>query len=563
MLLTSFAEVLSVGAIVPFLSILTSPDWIFAHPYAQPLIKAMNFTVPTQLLLPIGLVFGAAAVLAGVMRISLLWISTRLSFATGADLSIEVYRRTLYQPYSVHCDRNSSDVINGIAGKVHIVINSIIGPTITLCSSLIMLIAILIALLLMDPLVALGAFGFFGSTYLIFIKLTRRRLLINSNQVARESSQVIKSLQEGLGGIRDVLLDGSQETFCKIYRSADLPLRQAQASSAFITASPRYAMEALGMLIISMLAIFLAQKTDGVAQAIPTLGALALGAQRLLPLLQQGYAAWSGIRGGQVSLQDTLELLEQPLPSYSEQLSISPLTFERSIGLKQLGFRYSEQTPYVLKDVNLTITKGTRVGFIGATGSGKSTLIDIVMGLLKPTDGLIEIDGQTVELLNNRAWQMRLAHVPQAIFLADGTLEENIAFGVPRDNIDYQRVRESAKRAQIAHTIESWREQYQTRVGERGIRLSGGQRQRIGIARALYKCADVIVFDEATSALDNETESSVMGAIKNLSDDLTVIIIAHRLTTLKDCDQIIELGSGRILRAGTYREIIKGPSITS
>jgi ATP-binding cassette subfamily B protein len=212
--------------------------------------------------------------------------------------------------------------------------------------------------------------------------------------------------------------------------------------------------------------------------------------------------------------------------------------------------------PYVLKQINLKIAKGSRVGFMGTTGSGKSTLLDIVMGLLQPTDGSLEIDGKTVSLLNHRAWQAHIAHVPQAIFLADSTIEENIAFGVPKDKIDLQRVRQAAQQAQIAESIESWPKQYQTFVGERGIRLSGGQRQRIGIARALYKKADVIIFDEATSALDNETEQAVMQAIEGLSKDLTLLIIAHRLSTLKNCTQIVELGEGSIKRLGTYQEIV-------
>jgi ATP-binding cassette subfamily B protein len=236
------------------------------------------------------------------------------------------------------------------------------------------------------------------------------------------------------------------------------------------------------------------------------------------------------------------------------------LPFQKEIGIKCLSFRYTLQTPWVLNNLNLTIAKGSRVGFVGTTGSGKSTLLDIVMGLLQPTDGALEIDGQIVTPANNRAWQAHIAHVPQAIFLADSTIEENIAFGVPKDQIDPERVRQAAQQAQISEIIETWPKQYQTFIGERGIRLSGGQRQRIGIARALYKQADVIIFDEATSALDNETEQAVMQAIESLSEDLTILIIAHRLTTLKNCTQIVELGDGGIKRAGIYQDIVNQAS---
>ncbi len=556
MVFASFAEAISIGAVLPFLGVLTAPERIFEHAAAQPFIQAFGLTEPQQLLLPLTLLFGAAAILAGIMRLLLLWVSTRLSFATGADLGISIYRRTLYQPYAVHCARNSSEVITGISTKANQVIYSTILPALTLISSGIMLVVILFALLAVNPVIALVAFGGFGLIYALIIYLTRRRLLTGSQRIAHESTQVIKSLQEGLGGIRDVLIDGSQAVYCRIYRNADLPLRRAQGNNLFISSSPRFGMEALGMLLIALLAYSLAQQADGITRAIPVLGALALGAQRLLPVLQQAYGAWSQIRGGQVSLQDTLILLDQPLPIYAKQSEKQALAFRQHIQLQNLAFRYSAETPWVLRDINLTIPKGGRIGFMGTTGSGKSTLTDIVMGLLQPTEGVLTIDDQVITPENGRAWQRHIAHVPQSIFLSDSTVAENIAFGIPKKQIDHARVRIAAQQAQIAESIEGWPEQYQTPVGERGVRLSGGQRQRIGIARALYKQADVIVFDEATSALDSETEQAVMQAIENLSDDLTVMIIAHRLTTLKNCTQVVELDDGRIKRIGSYQSIV-------
>ena len=557
MLLASFAEILSIGAVLPFLGVLTAPERVFEYALAQPVVQALGIEAPAQLLLPLTIAFGLAALLAGAMRLLLLWASTRLSFATGAELSINIYRRTLYQPYAVHCARNSSEVINGISGKANGVIYSIIVPALTLISSCVMLAAILIALLAIDPVTALVAFGGFGLIYGLIILLTSETLLANSKRNALESTNVIKSLQEGLGGIRDVLIDGNQATYCQIYRNADLPMRRAQGNNTLISSSPRILTEALGMLLISAIAYAIANQADGIGQAIPFLGALAVGAQRLLPVLQQAYGAWTGILGGQVSLQDTLDLLDQPLPEYADRPVAVPLSFKHGISLIQLGFRYSPRSPFVLKQINLSIAKGSRVGFIGTTGSGKSTLLDIVMGLLPATDGSMEIDGQAVGPSTYRAWQAHIAHVPQAIFLADSTVEENIAFGVPKDRIDIQRVKQAARQAQIADSIEGLPKQYKTFVGERGVRLSGGQRQRIGIARALYKQADVIILDEATSALDSETELAVMQAIEGLSEDITLLIIAHRLTTLKNCTQIVELADGGIKRAGSYERIVE------
>lgn len=556
MVLASFSEIVSIGAVLPFLGMLTAPELVFAHPAAQPLILWLGITAPEQLLLPVTVAFAIAALAAGGMRLLLLWATTRLSFAAGADLSIEIYRRTLYQPYAVHVSRNSSEVIAGISAKANDVINNVLFPVLMIASAAFMLVAILLALLSINPGIALTAFGGFGAIYLVVVKLTRKRLAHNSEGIARESVKVIKSLQEGLGGIRDVLIDGTQSVYCATYCAADLQLRKAQGSNQFLGNFPRFGIEALGMLLITALAYGMARTPSGIAVAIPVLGALALGAQRMLPMLQLAYGSWTAMRAGQASMQDTLQLLDQPLPDYADQPAPEPIPFSKRLTIDQLSFRYSAEMPLVLSDLTLSVEKGSRVGFIGATGSGKSTLLDIVMGLLQPTQGAFAVDGVPITPSNLRSWQAHIAHVPQSIFLADTSIAENIAFGVSPDRIDMARVKDAARRAQIAQAVESWPQQYQTKVGERGVRLSGGQRQRIGIARALYKQADVIVFDEATSALDNETERAVMQAIESLGDDLTIFIIAHRLSTLKNCTCVVKLGAAGEVQVGSYESTI-------
>jgi ATP-binding cassette subfamily B protein len=560
MVLASLAEIVSIGAVLPFLGVLTSPERVFGHQLSQPLIQILGLSEPKQLLLPLTIAFAITALLSGVTRLTLLWAQTRLSHAIGADLSISIYRRTLYQPYSVHVARNSSEVVTSISSKANQVVSYTIIPTLTILSSCLMLLTIMVVLVTIEPVVAFAAFAGFGAIYALVILVTKNRLERDSRRLSYEQNQVAKALQEGLGGIRDVLIDGTQATFCDIYRKADLPLRHAAASVQIISSSPRYGIEALGMVLIAALAYSLAGRSEGFASTIPVLGALALGAQRLLPVLQQAYSSWSYIRGGQATLNDALDLLDQPLPPHADAPISKLMPFLHSITLSKLAFRYAPQAPSVLHDLNLTFPRGSRVGFIGTTGSGKSTLLDIIMGLLPPTGGCLLIDGEAITPLNHRAWQAHIAHVPQAIFLADITIAENIAFGVPRDQIDRGRVRQAAQKAQIAETIETWDRQYDTLVGERGIRLSGGQRQRIGIARALYKQADVIVFDEATSALDNETERAVMQAIENLGDELTILIVAHRLTTLSSCTQIVELSEGCVKRVGTYEDIVGRPA---
>jgi len=379
----------------------------------------------------------------------------------------------------------------------------------------------------------------------------------NSQRFAHEQTQVIKALQEGLGSIRDVLLEGTQLVYCDVYHRANYPLQRAKGNIVFIGQSPRYVMEALGMVLIAVLAYGLSRQAGGIATALPVLGALALGAQRLLPALQQGYSAWTNIAGAHASLADVIELLDQPLPEEMREPAPAPLYFRNAIRLNAVRFRYSSDGPWVLDGLNLAIPKGARVGFVGSTGSGKSTTLDLLMGLLIPTEGGLLVDGQPLSGSRIRAWQRTIAHVPQSIYLADSTFTENIALGVLPDAIDMQRVQQAARQAQISDFIESRPEGYNAHVGERGIRLSGGQRQRVGIARALYKQASVLVFDEATSALDNTTEQAVMEAIENLNHDLTILLIAHRLTTVQRCDTIVELEHGRVVAQGTYEQLLE------
>ncbi len=561
MVLASFAEVISLGAVLPFLGVLTSPETVFHHPAAQGLVAVTGAQTPRDLLLPITILFACAAVLNGTMRLTLLWCTMRLTVLVGAELSHQMYRRTLYQPYAVHIARNSSEIINTITAKSGMTIY-ILNMIMNLSSSSIILVAVLSALLAVDTQIALLAMAGFSTIYLVVIRFTRRSLVENSRRVARETDKVIKALQEGLGGIRDVLLDGNQEVFSEIYRRSDTRARVANGNSGFLSGSPRFAVEALAMIFIAGLAYYMATSSEGLARAIPVLGALALGAQRMLPVLQQGYAALSEIRGHQSSLADALDLLEQPLPDWFG--SVQPqIAFQKDIVLKNVVFRYGETLRPVLNGLNLSIARGARVGFIGQTGSGKSTLLDVVMGLLVPNAGQICIDGTALSGETIPAWQTHVAHVPQSVFLADASIAANIAFGVPPDRIDMDRVKRAADQAQILATALALPNGFDTVVGERGVSLSGGQRQRIGIARALYKNADVIIFDEATSALDTQTEHAVMQAIEQLDKNLTVLMIAHRVSTLRNCDIIYDIKGGQVCWSGSYAALSQrktGPS---
>ena len=556
MLAGAIGEIASLGAVLPFLAALVAPERLFSQPLVQQWAPRIGIDSPAALILPFTVLFVVTALGAAGVRLLALWASTRFSFAVGIDFSIEMYRRTLYQPYHVHVARNSSEVISGVTSKTSAVVTGVVLPFLLLISATIVLVAIVAMSLAIEARVAVWAAAGFGVSYGLVTLLLRRKLAEHSQRMSRSVPELFKTLQEGLGGIRDVILDGTQEVYCDAYHQADRNLRAAQGSLTFISASPRFAMEGLGMALMAVIAYRALVQSGELGVALPVLGTLALGAQRLIPSLQQAYASWTTMVGTKASLRDTLALLDQPMPPEARMARPKPLQLQSSISMAGVRFRYSDDGPWVLDGLHLSITRGDRVGIVGATGSGKSTVVDLLMGLLDPTQGELLVDGEPLAGIRKRAWQGTVAHVPQTVFLADATLAENIALGVARSAIDLDRVRLAARQAQIADFIESCANGYDAKVGERGVRLSGGQRQRIGIARALYKRATVLVFDEATSALDSQTEDAVMDAINGLGPDLTILMIAHRLSTLKNCNQIIEINDGRVAFSGSYERLV-------
>lgn len=555
MVLSAFAELITISAVVPFISILVSPETILSNKIVSNIQDIFNINTLDDLRNIITSIFIILIVFSAILRFTLLYFQTRLSFSVGADFSRSIYYKTLFQPFLVHTGRNSSEVVSTIVLKANALSTSALLPLLTIVSSTLILIFILIGVIIVDPWISFLVFSSFSSAYLLISLLTKRRLDKDSKDVNFKQDGLMKALQEGLGGIRDVIIDNLQKTYTSEFEKSHYGYRRAAGNIHIIASGPKYAIEAIGMIVIIGIAVYMIYAdTESVSSGIPILAVFALGAQKLFPILQGIFASLATLRGSKDSMEAVFNLYNQEIPNI--QTRQPPINFEKSISFQNVSFKYNKESKEVLDDLNFKCNKGDKIGIIGETGSGKSTLLDILMGLIIPNEGNLYVDNQKISTNNFNAWHRHISHVPQSIYLIDATIAENIAFGSNLSAINIEKVKEAAKKAQISETIESLEEQYFTKVGERGIRLSGGQIQRIGLARALYKETDVIVLDEATSALDTSTESKVMDAINKLNNNLTIFIVAHRHSTLKNCNKILKIESGRVEIFNSYQEIL-------
>ena len=555
MVLSAISEIASLGAIIPFLSALNDPVRLLRDQQIELLLEALKITKASQLVLSLTILFVTIIILSNLLRIAVLYVQTRLSALISTEIGCLVYERILLQPYEHHIRQNSSDLITLVSTDTAIISNGILGPTLSVVSNSFVTLALLAGLFAINPISMLVALFALGTTYSLIYQWKRGSLLKNSQLMVNHNQQQIKVVQESLGGIQDIILAGTYPFFQSRYARSNHIVQTAYASILMTSSVPRYGIEMIAMVFIGLLALSLRRDGD-FGQAVPILGGLALGVYRLLPALQQLFSALTRVQGSRASLTRVLAALRRPIdPTLKD--SIEPLYLEQVIQLKDIWFRYQHESEWILKDINLSINSRTTVGFVGTTGSGKSTTANLLLGFLNPEQGQVVVDGNPLHGERLRAWQLGLAHVPQRIFLADTSIVNNIAFGVPPNMINYHRVREAADLAQLGGFIGKLPEKYETILGEHGVRLSGGQQQRIGIARALYHQASVIIFDEATSSLDAETEKEVMAAINGLRHTITIVLIAHRLSTIQTCDRIFEFQDGRIIASGTYNELLK------
>jgi len=546
------AELGTIGAVVPLLGLLASAGggqdriWIFGIPRSlsglDPLLVAASL-------------FILLAVAAGLIRLQLARSSRRFVFGLGHELAVEIQRRVLLQPFSFHDHRNSSALLNAMHKTETSVLNVLL-PLMHAATSAIIGVCVIALLLVVAPLITLIVGTAFVATYALISRASRKRLADNSEILEHAYDDRLQVVQESLGGIRDVILDDAQDMYLRDFAAHDAKVAEARATTEFISLAPHYVIEMAGMVAIAAVAVVAARQNGGIIVALPMLGALALGAQRLLPLVQQIYSGWSTLEGQRSVFGQVIELLQLPVSEVQESPAAA-LELRNSIRLDGVSFTYPTRRRAALEGVDLEIPRGTILALVGPTGSGKSTLVDVLLGLLQPGAGRVLIDDVPLTEARHRQWHRSVAHVPQSIFLADSTIARNIALSLPRDAPDERRIVDAAKTAQLHDFIISLPAGYETLVGERGIRLSGGQRQRLGIARAIYKDTPLLILDEATSALDDLTEAAVIAALERLRiEGRTIIIIAHRMSTIRHCDLIARLEQGKLVHIGSFAEVM-------
>lgn len=555
MLFGGLAELVTIGAVIPLLAVFAAPNGFTSNSRIGYLLGELGIQPGAYSLTTMGVLFCAVAVGAAVVRITLAWLSQKYVFRIGYDIGVGLYEKMLHQPYSFHIVVNSSRIISNVE-NIQRLLRQTFLPLMQAFTALVVGSFIIVGLFLISPTISAVALLGFGTIYLLMSVSIRPKLRKNAVIIAAKNRSRVQAVQEGLGGIRDVLLDNAQTVHLRKFARIDNALRHAQGANALYAVAPKFIAEAAGMVLLVLLVVLASRESGGVAESLPVIGALALGAQRLLPLLQQLYNGWANLVGNSAMLISVVELLRQPLPSRFAGRTSEVPRLHRALELDGVSFRYSPEEALALNGVAMVIPRGARVGIVGPSGSGKTTLMDLLMGLLQPTDGQILVDGTALDESNILSWQRQIAHVPQHIFLLDGSIAENVAFGCAPSDVDQSRVREACRLAQLDEFISALPSGYDTFVGERGVRLSGGQRQRIGIARALYKKASILVLDEATSALDDSTEAHVIDAVERLGDEYTILMIAHRITTLRGCDTIYRLEHGHIVETGTYADVL-------
>lgn len=558
-LIMAFLDMLGVASIMPLITVLSAPELIHTN-------TALNFLFTTSRFAGIETI-AEFQFLMGVATFALLLAS--LSFKAWNTMMQARFIRTcefnlskrllegyLQQPYAWFLDRHSADLGKTILSEVGAVVGSGISPLMVMSAQAIVSFSLVILLIVVDPVLALSVGVVLGIAYAGILTGTSSWIKRLGQSRIKANQERFTAVSEAFGATKEVKARGLERFFTQRFAQHAEVYATGQATAQVIAQLPRFALEAIAFGGILLIILYLMVQEDGFLEALPTIALYAFSAYRLMPALQQIYSSTTQFRYAGPAI-DALhkDLIGQKVLS-ADYGYIAKMSLTRDIELNQVSFCYPNATQPALKGIDLTIPVFSTVGFVGATGSGKTTTADVILGLLEPQEGALSIDGQLITASNRRKWQRAIGYVPQHIYLADDTVAANIAFGQNGKDIDQRAVERAAKIANLHEfVVNDLPQGYATTVGERGVRLSGGQRQRIGIARALYHNPQVLILDEATSAVDNLTEQAVMEAVSNLGHDITIILIAHRLSTVRQCDQIYLLERGEVKDQGTYEEL--------
>ena len=559
MTIMALLDMIGVASILPFMAVLTNPGLIETNLILNIMYQASSIFGAEnnqQFLFVLGVLVFVLLIISLTFKAFTAYVQIRFVRMCEYSIGKRLLEGYLHQPYSWFLHRHSAELGKNILSEVDIVIENVLSALMELIAKGMVAIALIILLIIANPKLALIVGFSFTTAYGLIFYFIRNYLNRTGEERLKNNQLRFTAVSEAFGAVKEIKVGGLEETYIKNFSNSAKILARTVASSQVIAILPRFILEAVAFGGVLLMVLYIMAQTGSFNNAIPIISLYVFAGYRLMPALQQIYVSFTKFTFVGPSLNKLHDDI-QNLKPFDKKQDQGVLSLNESITLKNIHYNYPGSARTALKDISLSIPAKSTVGLVGATGSGKTTMVDIVLGLLEPQKGTLEVDGKVVTKQNSRSWQRSIGYVPQHIYLSDDTVAANIAFGVEPKNINQEYVKKASKIANLHEFVSNeLPKQYQTTIGERGVRLSGGQRQRIGIARALYHNPQAIILDEATSALDNQTEKAVMDAVNNLGKDITIILIAHRLGTVKKCDNIYLLEKGQLIDQGTFQELI-------
>lgn len=556
----AFTELLGIASIAPFMALVGDISILETNSVFAQLYQLSDLNNPIDFLFYSGVIVLAMLTFSTVISMFTTWKLSIFGARIGTEIADRLYTYYMQRSWQFHASGSSAQLTKQVSTEAARISSQIVQPLMIMNSKLVLALFISISIVIYDPVIAILGLFIFSLAYFVLYRLVRQKLESNGQQLSEVSTQRFRLMNEGFGGIKDVLLLNRSHDFITRFHDSGKVFARAQGTNIAISQVPRYFIELIAFgAMISLVLVLIKVHSGNLGEVLPILAVYALAAFKLLPALQQIYSSLSQIKGNIAAFEAVKDDLEKSFDSQktsSDTVISTPIELKQSIKLSNIEFSYPGKDRAAVDGVNMNIPVNSVIGLVGSSGSGKSTLIDLLLGLLTPQQGSLYVDDIRITSENKRGWQDLLGFVPQSIFLSEGSIAENIAFGIPAKEISIEQVNKALNLANLTELVEQLPEGFNTKVGERGVQLSGGQRQRIGIARALYHEAKVLVFDEATSALDGITEKIVMNAIHEFSGKKTIIMIAHRLKTVEKCDLIYFMEHGKIIDYGTYQELV-------